>query len=131
MKKLFLLTLLLCHSSAFSQDWLEDKENLKGNVKFIHYKSTKFLQDPDEKMKEDQQFYYNPKGFLTKSDIKMDFDEVSRWGVNRIYDSSGMHCLMEYPFPYEDTTTKRNFEYDSLGRVRQANYYSNGRYSTS
>ena len=125
MKKLILFLFIICCNFLFSQDWLEDQENLKGHVKSINYNSIVFKENTEDNWIDNFEYHYNAKGFLIQSDIKSyAFGGTYHNGLFRIFDEEGVRCLTEYNIIDGDTTSKCNYEYDSILRVKKGIYFS-------
>lgn len=124
MKQIIIISFFLIQFTALSQDWLEDKENLNGNVKTLNYNSISYKQYGEDWI-ENFEYQYNTKGFLTKNDLKSYiFDGSAHSGLVRVYDDEGTHCLTESIILDDGSTSRFNFEYDTLQRVKKAIYYS-------
>ena len=126
MKQIITTLSILLHFVGLSQDWLNDKEELKGNVKFVHYKSTTYLStNKEDWWIENCKYHYNEQGFLIKSNLERKLYYDYHNGVYRIYDEEGTLCLTEYELRDHDTSSTKTYTYDSLDRVIQEYYYRN------
>lgn len=127
MKQLLFIYLAFSSFSLFSQDWLNDKENLKGEVQSVHYKSTRFMNDMTEDLWTSDNFYsYNSNGFLVKSVLYRSMNGPEYDATYRIYNQDENRCLVQYYIEEKDTSSKYLFEYDNLGRTEKVTFYSSG-----
>jgi len=129
MKKIQILIILAIsfNSICHSQDWLNDKVDLNGNVKSVYYSSTTYVgEDENNWWKESLEKHYNNNGFLIKSDLHRIMHGYYQYGIFRKFDKEGMRCIVEYEIINDDTVSVSNFTYDSLGRVEKNIYYSQG-----
>lgn len=122
MRHTITITILLLHFMGFSQDWLHDKEELKGNVKSVHCRSTMYItEDPQDWWILDYFDYYNTNGFLIAYDRIQKTLDTNQRSISRIFDATGTHCLVEFKFQGDDSDST-NFKYDSLHRVTKSIY---------
>jgi len=124
MRYIILPIILILSLSASAQNWLEDKENLKGDVKFLHIESGMFNGDSIYSPWRYDTFQYNPQGYLVRS-------FRSNWkysnynnGFFRTYNAEGTLCEVDYYLNDGDTTSRCYFEYDSLNRATIGIYHS-------
>jgi hypothetical protein len=134
MKKIqILIVIVICFSSiCHSQDWLNDKVNLKGNVKSVYYNSTTYVgEDEMNWWKESSEKHFNNNGFLIKSDLRRIMFGDYQHGIFRKFNKEGTRCIVEYEIINYDTVSVSNFTYDSLGRVEKSFNYNQGVHSST
>ncbi|WP_417266590.1 hypothetical protein [Brumimicrobium sp.] len=126
MKQTLTILTLFLHFVGLSQDWLTDKEELKGNVKSVQYHSTTYIsEDEEDWWIEDCEYRYNEQGFLIESSLSRKIYDDYQNGIYRIFDETGTYCLVEYEIRDSDTASATKFKYDSLNRVIEEFYYRN------
>lgn len=133
MKQIITFLILTLSSFSFSQDWQQDKENLKGNVKYLGFNST-IYHGEDERNWEiiNQRFYYNTNGYLVKSTYFFNNDAAGYYhGTYRIYNDAGNQCLEQYFIIKNDTMLNCQLEYDSLNRMIKGVVIRDGRYCST
>lgn len=127
-----ILILLNCFLS-FSQDWQQDKESFKGNVKYVEFNSTTY-HDEDKRNWEiiNQRFFYNANGYLLKSVYFFNNDSTDYFHSNfRIFDKEGNKCLEQYFILNGDTSRNCQLEYDSLERMTKGVVVKDGAYCSN
>lgn len=118
MKQLILTSILLFSFISFSQDWREDKETLKGDVKSVYYTDS-----TDETFIERYMKEYNRNGFMIRKYFLISdpyFGATSNT-MFREFNNEGNLCLKEYFVSLKDTFGVKIFEYDSIGNTIKAN----------
>jgi hypothetical protein len=126
MKQLIALSLILLHFHLCSQEWLEDKEDLKGDVKSVRYTSGYFFEYSEFNRSDDNYYEYTSKGFLSRSILSSSESGPAYNGIRRIFNEDGDRCLEDYFIFNGDETTasKTVFEYDESGKVKESVHYT-------
>ncbi|MGV3611948.1 MAG: hypothetical protein ACO1N0_13410 [Fluviicola sp.] len=127
MRSIIFLICLLFSTSVCSQDWMNDKEDLKGQVKSVYYTSRVFSGDGSEEFFQINRFEYNKNGFLIRFGSSETADGKESYSFYRIFDEIQNRCLLEYTLFDGDTSSKHVYEYIEEGRYkRQKNYDKQG-----
>ncbi len=127
MKRIIIIPILFLSFFSFSQDWLEDKENLNGKVKSVNYKSILFFGDQEEDWwTENNIFEYNLNGFLIRHVLSVSIDGSWSNSIFRVFDKDELLCLEEYVVYENDTSSRYVFEYDSLRKTKKVILFSDG-----
>lgn len=107
-----------------AQDWTEDTCTLKGNVKFLTHSSVSNLFAAEENWQTlDLDYEYNEQGFLVRYNISASYFGENANTNYRIYDETGMRCLIEYQLQDGDTASRYEYSYNAKGKVEQALLY--------
>lgn len=126
MKSIIYLLILLSPSFLNAQDWLEDKEDLKGNVKKVHYtRAVFFTEEKENWWTIENNYEYNINGFLIRSSSVGNASGKFDYGIFRVFDDSDEKCQIEYDLNYGDTTSKCLYVYNYRGQIEKSNYYRN------
>lgn len=125
--QLIFISIFFFNFYIFPQDWLNDKEDLKGNVKSVYYEKLTIVgEDENNWWNEKIEKQYNDKGYLIKSDLQRTMHGNYQYGIFRKFNEEGTQCMIEYEIINSDTNHVSYFIYDSLNRVEKKIHYCYG-----
>jgi hypothetical protein len=133
MKQTIKILILLNCFLSFSQDWQQDKESLKGNVKYVEFNSTTY-HDEDKRNWEiiNERFFYSKNGYLLKSVNFFNNDSTDYFhSTLRTFNKEGNKCLEQYFILKGDTSLNCQLEYDSLARMTKGVVVKDGAYCSN
>jgi hypothetical protein len=112
---------------SYSHDWIKDTCEIKGPVKSLDYHSKNYVY-PGKVEWEKNHYEYNEQRFMVKLDRSSSWSGENFNAYFRVFDNSGILCLIAYNLADGDTTSRTEFTYNTEGNAIESNYYTGGKY---